>query len=1040
MSAPTSDRLAEYLTVSEAAAFLGVSPWTLRNWDKADKLKPVRHPVNGYRMYRQQDLEAVLETESLLGKQRSTLTPHFDWKEIGDTEHFVQFYETERCLVESVTTFIGNALAAGDGAVVIATKAHRHRFHKKLKARGLDVTRAREQGQYVVLDAADTLARFMVDGSPDPEKFAEVVGGVVARLAQSWPRVRAFGEMVALIWAEGNRDAAWRLEALWNDLAKTYSFALFCAYPLNGFRDESDAARLQDICGCHSRVIPAESYASLSTAGEQLHAIIALQQKAEVLEAEIARRKQAEQELSDFVEHALECLHKVGPDGIILWANRAELDLLGYPPDEYIGRHIAEFHVDQDVIAGILGRLRAGENLRDVSARLRCKDGSIKHVLISSNACWQDGQFAYTRCFMRDVTERKQADETNALLAAIVESSDDAIISKDLSSTILSWNSGAERIFGYTAAEAIGRSVTMLMPADRVNEEPAILERIRRGALVNHYETVRRRKDGTLLDISLTVSPVKDAQGNIIGASKVARDITQRKRAEQALRESEERFRMLADNISQLAWTCDKLGNVTWYNRRWLEYTGRTFEEMKEWGWTKCHHPDHVDRVVASVNRSRESGEVWEDTFPLRGKDGQYRWFLSRAIPIRNEQGEIVRWFGTNTDITAQRDAELALKEADRRKDEFLATLAHELRNPLAPIRNSLHLLRMTGGAGPAVERVHEIMERQVAHMVRLVDDLLELSRVSRGTIELKKEPVELATIINHAVETSKPFIDANGHQIAVALPTDSVRIDGDLVRLAQVFANLLNNAAKYTERGGNITVTARCEDNAVMVSVRDTGIGIPREMLTRVFDMFAQVDNSLRRSQDGLGIGLSLVHTLVSMHGGSVEAHSNGLGHGSEFIVRLPLADSGSRPRENESEHVNQADIPRTRRIMVVDDNRDAADSLGMLLRFLGADVHIAYDGQSALESLRICRPAVVLLDLGMPGLDGFEVARRVRQDPDFCKVTLVALSGWGQEEDRQRAREAGFDHHLVKPIDLGGLQALLTSLDERGRAPSAT
>ena len=297
-----------------------------------------------------------------------------------------------------------------------------------------------------------------------------------------------------------------------------------------------------------------------------------------------------------------------------------------------------------------------------------------------------------------DITERKQAEVAKARLAAIVESSDDAIITKGLDGVITTWNTGAERLFGYIAQEAIGQPITMLIPPDRRDEEPTIIERLRRGERVDHFETIRMRKDGSLLDISLTISPVKDLDGRIVGASKVARDITERKQIEQALRESEERFRMLADNMAQLAWTCDKLGNVTWYNQRWLDYTGLSFEEMREWGWTKCHHPDHVDRVVASVTRSRDSGEVWEDTFPLRGKDGQYRWFLSRAIPILDEQGKILRWFGTNTDVTEQLAAEEVLREADRRKNEFLAMLAHELRNPLAPIRNALQILRVKGG------------------------------------------------------------------------------------------------------------------------------------------------------------------------------------------------------------------------------------------------------------------------------------------------------------------------------------------------------
>ena len=418
-------------------------------------------------------------------------------------------------------------------------------------------------------------------------------------------------------------------------------------------------------------------------------------------------------------------------------------------------------------------------------------------------------------------------------------------------------------------------------------------------------------------------------------------------------------------------------------------------------------------------NRAVQSGA---QDYLIKGQvDGP---LLGRALRYAIERGRI--------EEELRRRAE-QLAEMDRRKDEFLATLAHELRNPLAPIRNSLQILRLSGGSGPIAERVHEMMERQVCHMVRLVDDLLEVSRITRGKIELRKERVELLAVIQSAVETSRPLIEEARHRLAVTLPPEPLALEADPVRLAQVIANLLNNAAKYTEEGGQIWLTARREADEAVVSVRDTGLGIPADMLPRVFDMFAQVDRTLKRSQGGLGIGLTLARTLVEMHGGRLEARSDGPGQGSEFTVRLPLAPVDQTAEEGRPQAATRPAVGLCpRRVLVVDDSHDAADSLGMMLKFLGADTRVVYDGPSALEAIRSYRPAVVLLDIGMPGMDGHEVARCVRQQPEWKNVALIALTGWGQEEDRRRSRAAGFDHHLVKPVEASALQALLISLAE--------
>jgi signal transduction histidine kinase len=368
---------------------------------------------------------------------------------------------------------------------------------------------------------------------------------------------------------------------------------------------------------------------------------------------------------------------------------------------------------------------------------------------------------------------------------------------------------------------------------------------------------------------------------------------------------------------------------------------------------------------------------------------------------------------------------EQALRSADRRKDEFLATLGHELRNPLAPILNSLAILKLSGAFDDQRTRqACAVMERQVHHLNRLVDDLLEVSRITRGVIEVKKEPLDLSAIVRAAVETSRPVLDNLRHELIVDLDSQSMCVAGDAVRLTQVFANLLNNAAKYTNHGGQITVTTRREDGEAVVSVRDNGIGIAPALLSQVFDMFMQVDRSTRRSQGGLGIGLTLVRSLVSMHGGTVEARSDGPGLGSEFIVKLPLMTE----THVSSVASRRVDSLPARRILIVDDSRDGGESLAILLRVLGAEVALAHSGRDALDCVESFKPEVVLLDIGMPGMDGYEVARRIRSNPANRRLSLIALTGWGQDEDRKRSVAAGFNHHLVKPADIEQLRELLT------------
>ncbi|MDQ2915113.1 MAG: ATP-binding protein [Chloroflexota bacterium] len=581
--------------------------------------------------------------------------------------HLVQYYEKEGFLYDRVTDFMSDGLRGSDAAVLIATRAHRDGVESRLLRSGVDLAHLTAGGRYHALDAQETLSRFMVNGSPDPHRFVETIGPVIRTARGGDRRVLAFGEMVALLWAEGNRDAAIRLEELWNDLARRETFALLCAYPMTHFDDAGFAKPFADINAAHTWVTPAESY-SIVEADERNRVIAALQQKAAALEAESKQR-------------------------------------------------------------------------------------------------------------------------------AVLESA-------------------------------------------------------------------------------------------------------------------------------------------------------------------------------------------------LRGKIDE-------------------------------------LAEVDRRKDEFLAMLGHELRNPLAPVTTALQIMRIHENEPSRVARSREIVERQIEHMTRLIDDLLDVSRITRGKIELREQPLLLSSVIERAVESARPLIDERGHRIVLDLPSEPVTFLADPARLSQVFANLLNNAAKYTDVGGRIWVRARVEGNDLVVGVRDDGPGLTKDLRKHAFELFMQGPQTRARARGGLGIGLTLVRRLVELHGGTVDALSDGPGHGTEFLVRLPLrlppVVDGAAPA------APVAAVGPRRRILVVDDNVDAAEALGELLRDYGHEVATAHDGTQALDHARLHRPEIVLLDISMPEMDGYEVAKRVRGELGLGDALLIAITGYGEDRHRRLAREAGFDHHVTKPVDASKLEELL-------------
>jgi PAS domain S-box-containing protein len=733
----------------------------------------------------------------------------------ADFSHVVRFYEDDPFLLDEVGRFIGDALRMADAGVVIATKAHLDGIEERMRAAGADVAAATAEGRYVPLDAAETLAAFMVEGLPDARRFAEVVGGVLAHASQGGRRLRAFGEMVALLWARGEPQAAIRLEQLWNELGTRYAFSLLCAYPMRGFARAEHQDRFRKICAEHSGVIPVESYAAQSTPDQWLRIIAQLQQTAHALDAEVAERmaieralRRREKELSDFLENGAVGLHQVGPDGVILWANQAELDMLGYAPHEYIGRHVAEFHVDRPVIDAILNRLFLGETLRDHPARLRCKDGTIRHVLINSNALWEDGRFIHTRCFTRDVTER--------------------------------WRMEVER-----------------------------------------------------------------------------------------------------------------------------------------------------DELLAREQAARAQAEA-----------------------------------------------------ASRSKDEFLATLSHELRTPLTAILGWVQMLQSGRLAPSQFAHALAVVERNTRAQVRLIEDLLDVSRIITGKLRLELDPVELVEIVRAVLETVRPAAEAKGVALVSALEPSVGPIAGDADRLQQIVWNLLSNGVKYTPAGGRVEVGLTRTGSRVRITVTDTGIGIRPEFLPHLFDRFSQADSGPARTHTGLGLGLAIVRHLTELHGGTVHAESAGEGRGATFTVDLPLARPAvaePRPARAAAAPAN-GPPPATRlaldglRILVVDDHDDARELLGAILRLHGGAVHECGSMAAALEALERLAFDVLVSDIGLPGGSGYDLIRAVRARAAPGRgIPALAVSAYARPEDRVRALEAGYERHISKPVDPERLVRLVAALARR-------
>ena len=618
--------------------------------------------------------------------------------------------------------------------------------------------------------------------------------------------------------------------------------------------------------------------------------------------------------------------------------------------------------------------------------------------------------------------------------------------------TVLLWNPAAERIFGWKEHEVLGQPLPVV-PPDRGEEFRRHTAAILHGAMPQGIETVRQRKGGERIQVSLWTSTVPDGQGGVRLLALVA-DVTARKQIETALRKSDARLRDLMDTAAEGVWILDAEHRTTYVNRRAAEMLQRPMHEILGRSADAFFAPStlaEVDEVWASCRRGlRERREL---CFLL--PDGSELWASTSVSPVLDESGEFNGVLAMLDDITERRrlDEELRrrveeLAAADRRKDEFLAMLAHELRNPLAAISNAGQALDQLRGQlhGPSRDQgrgedarageLVAVIARQIRHLSRLVDDLLDVSRFTRGKIELRRRRAELRPIVEGAVETTLPLIERHQHRLTVSLPPEPIWLEADTTRIEQVVANLLNNAAKFTDPRGNIALTAERDGDEVVLTVRDDGQGIAADLLPRIFDLFVQEDRSLARSHGGLGIGLTLVRSLVERHGGTVRARSDGPGRGTEITVRLPrLAGEEEREAAAEWPALPASPPQAPARVLLVEDNVDAADALAELLRLWGHEVAVAHDGAAAVQMAQTLAPGVVLLDIGLPGMDGYQVASVLRSLPDLQRALIVALTGYGQEADRQRSSLAGFDHHLVKPVDLEVLRRLVSS----GRAIGA-
>jgi PAS domain S-box-containing protein len=631
----------------------------------------------------------------------------------------------------------------------------------------------------------------------------------------------------------------------------------------------------------------------------------------------------------------------------------------------------------------------------------------------------------------------KRTPDPDLYRIAAEQTKDYAVFLLDTDGRILTWNLGAERIKGYAPDEIIGRHFSTFYTREANDSGwPAHELKVAAGEGRFEDEGWRVRKDGSRFWANVVITALRDQNGKLVAYSKITRDLTDRKLHDEALRQSEERFRLLIEGVVDYAiYMLDSEGVVTSWNKGAQRIKGYSRDEIIGKHFSRFYPQEDIDagKPWEELAIARREGRAEEEGWRIR-KNGDRFWARVIVTPLNDSDGRLRGFAKVTQDLSERRHLQ-DLEKAAKNVNEFIALLAHELRNPLAPIRNAVHVMAKAPAGDPIHESMRQMIGRQSAQLGRILDDMVDISRVTRGTLYIERLPVDLAEVVRRAVETATPSVEAGKHILDVDLPPKKLIVDGDADRLTQLLANLLNNSARYTPPGGSISVRARAKQSYAVLRVRDSGQGIEPGMIDRIFDMFIQGRTALERIGGGIGVGLALARKIAELHGGSLEAHSEGANKGSEFTLRIPLSKSA------QSSHDKRAHTPptptaeplRRQRVLVVDDNVDAATALNLFVQSLGHETCVVYDGLEALKMAVEFRPDIVLLDIGMPGLDGYEVARRLRALKKDRTFRIVAVTGWGQEEDRQRSREAGFDLHLVKPVDH---KKLLQVLSERNGA----